>query len=108
MPSEMFRQIIDDLAAMGFTGTIGTAVLCGPLLDKRILELFSYARQKLPGSKIHLATNGDALTAERCRELLEHAFTTIRITEHDDVFMREDEFRAFSTFTPCTTNGSRL
>ena len=95
LPENLFHELIDSLVSMGFTGTIGTAVLCEPLLDRRCVELFSYARSRLPGSKIHLATNGDALTPKLITELLSRAFTTIRITEHDPVHKKADVIAAF-------------
>lgn len=89
MPEETFYKLIDELDELGFTGTIGTAVLCEPLMDKRTIKLFAYARNKLPGSKIHLATNGDLLTKKKIIELLDKSFSTIRITNHEKEFNDE-------------------
>jgi hypothetical protein len=100
MPEEQFKSIIDDLARAGYTGNLGTAVLCEPLLDKRCLKLFSYAKEKLPHSKIHLATNGDLLKPDRIPDLLDKAFTTIRITQHDAEFKHEKELGDFLSKNP--------
>lgn len=100
MPEPQFKAIIDELADVGFIGNIGTAVLCEPLMDKRCIKLFSYAREKLPHSKIHLATNGDLLTPSKCAELLDSAFSTIRITQHDPEYKHEQEIGAFLKENP--------
>ena len=43
MEEDLFRKIIDDLYDFGFHGTIDTAFVSEPLMDKRFVRLFSYS-----------------------------------------------------------------
>jgi hypothetical protein len=96
MEEDLFRKIIDDLYDFGFHGTIDTAFVSEPLMDKRFVRLFSYAREKLPGSNITLTTNGDLLTAEKLKVLLDNCVTFVRITQHDQSgYSQEQEISDF-------------
>ena len=96
MEEDLFRKIIDDLYDFGFHGTIDTAFVSAPLMDKRFVRLFSYARDKLPGSNITLTTNGDLLTAEKLKVLLDNCVTFVRITQHDrSGYSQEQEISEF-------------
>jgi len=95
LPEDIFFSLIDNLFEMGFIGQIGTAMLCEPLLDSRTIKLFAYVRKVMPYVKTHLVTNGDLLTYDKCKELLDNSFTSIRITEHDDEYDKYDEIAAF-------------
>ena len=65
-------------------------------MDKRFVRLFSYAREKLPGSKIILTTNGDLLTAEKLKVLLDTCVTFVKITQHDQSgYLQEQEISEF-------------
>lgn len=92
MSKEDFFSVIDQLSEWGFTGTLGNAVLSEPLLDNRIIELYAYSREKLPGAKLHIETNGDLLTPRIASELFRVGVTTIRITQHDSKFKDEKQF----------------
>lgn len=95
LSTDVFKNVIDELAEWGFSGTFEPGWLGEPLLDVRIFDLASYARQKLPKAKIHLTTNGDALTPQKLKILLDDCFHTIRITQHDATFEKEEEVRNF-------------
>ncbi len=100
MPKESFFNVIDQLSDWGFTGLLGNAVLSEPLMDNRIIELYAYSREKLPGAKLHVETNGDLLTPHIASELFRAGVTTIRITQHDPKFKKEKEFEAWLDLHP--------
>lgn len=84
MPEELFKKIIDDVAAFPFTykGRISPHFYGDPLLDKRLPELMAYTRQKLPKASIIIHTNGVALTPEMYRGCVEAGITGFLITRH--------------------------
>lgn len=91
-----FRSIIDQLQSWKFKGNIQPTFYSEPLLDDRLINLFSYAKEKLPDCTINLATNGDFLTPQIVDELIEKAFTSIRITQHDKVYKKENDLNKYS------------
>jgi hypothetical protein len=62
---ETYERVLDELAALGFSGRFSPYLQGEPLLDKRLPELVSMARQRLPHAKLLVQTNGDALTLEK-------------------------------------------
>lgn len=82
MDVDLYKKIIDDLADMKYKGTVKPFNFNEPLLDKRLLDLVRYTREKLPKSNIHIATNGDYLTFELYKKLIDAGITAIYITPH--------------------------
>ena len=70
MSEELFRKIINDLASINYSETIGLYSNNEPLLDERILDFYKYAKEKLPNAKFSMYTNGTLLTFEKFLELL--------------------------------------
>lgn len=84
MPTELFKKIIDDVAAFPFVykGRISPHFYGDPLLDARLPELLAYAHEKLPKAEIIIHTNGLALTRENYRALVNIGNTGLLITRH--------------------------
>ena len=82
MDEKMFMHIIDDLASINFRGFIKPFNFNEPLLDKRLPKLIAYARKNLPKSNIWIATNGDFLSFETYRKLVDAGVSHINITTH--------------------------
>ncbi|MEK6816162.1 MAG: radical SAM/SPASM domain-containing protein, partial [Nanoarchaeota archaeon] len=82
MDVNLYRKIIDDLASIGFKGVVKPFFYNEPLLDKRMEDLVTYTRQKLPQSVIHIATNGDYLNMEKYNSLVAAGINSIYITAH--------------------------
>jgi len=59
MPTWKIFDIIDQVTALGYMGILGFHRLSEPLLDKRYIEIATYAKKK--GLKIWDNTNGDIL-----------------------------------------------
>ena len=82
MPEKIFKKIIDELAEVRYNGMITPSVYNEPLLDKRLVRLLTYAREKLPKAKILIVSNGDYLTPKLYQELVDAGTTEFLITEH--------------------------
>ena len=61
------------------------------MLKKDINRDISYARKKLPNSKIEIVTNGDVLNKERLQKLFDSGLSTILISVYDGK-KEEDSF----------------
>ncbi len=72
MGSELFKKIIDNLAALDYHGRLALFSNNEPFLDPRILELHKYAREKLPNAMMHLYTNGTLLTIDKFLEIMKY------------------------------------
>jgi 8-amino-3,8-dideoxy-alpha-D-manno-octulosonate transaminase len=84
MKWELFKKIIDELAAMKFKGSVRLHRFGEPLLDRRLPIFVWYVREKLPEVYIHIYTNGDFLTKELAEELIKQGADLIDITLHVD------------------------
>lgn len=91
MPETLFVSILDQLAAMGFRGRLSPHFFGEPLLDARLPRLMAEAKRRLPMARIVLYTNGDALSPERARALLDAGvslFVVTLETAESDAFQR--------------------
>jgi len=82
MDEDIFKKVIDELSEMRYNGRISPHFYGEPLLDKRMIYLIRYIRDKLPESKIRLITNGDFLTIELFKELSKSGVNEFYITQH--------------------------
>ena len=69
MDEGLFKNIIEQLSSLKFTGKVKFHLNNEPLVDKRIVPFVKYARENLTAF-ISLWTNGRALTVEKFRDLL--------------------------------------
>ena len=69
MEMDLYKSIIDQLADWGYKGHLTLYGNNEPLLDKRIVELHKYAREKLPDCYIFMSTNGLILNMEKLKAL---------------------------------------
>lgn len=65
MSLETYQRVLDELAALGFSGRFSPYLQGESLLDKRLPELLARARETLPRAKLLIQSNGDALTVEK-------------------------------------------
>jgi len=71
MDEGLFKDIIEQLSSLKFTGKVKFHLNNEPLLDKRIVPFVKYARKNLTAF-ISLWTNGRTLTIEKFRDLLDN------------------------------------
>lgn len=83
MSDELFRRIIDQLAARKYAGEICFHFYNEPLLDKRLLEFVGYAHSKCPKSYIYFASNGDYVDIGTFRKLVQAGLSSIRLNQYD-------------------------
>ncbi len=84
MKEEVYKKVIDDLAAYGFRGRLSPHSYGEPLLDKRLPSLMEYTRKKLPWCTLDVRTNGDYLTEDLLLTLLNKGVDSFLITNYDD------------------------
>lgn len=82
MDKDLFRKAINDLKRIRFRGSIGYNHYNEPLLDPRIVTLIRQAVTELPFAYHLLFTNGDYLTMEMARQLVDAGISQIHVTNH--------------------------
>lgn len=89
MDSELFADILHQLAEMGFRGKLALHGYGEPLLDRRLPDRIREARRTLPESYITVNSNGDLLSGldydelrARLMELASAGLSHIYITDH--------------------------
>lgn len=83
MPEELFRRIIDQLAARKYAGEIALHFYNEPTLDQRLGELIRYAHERCPRSYIYFSSNGDFLTLEKFRGYVRAGLSEVHLTQYD-------------------------
>ena len=78
----LFHKIIDELAELNWVGEIQPHSYGEPLLDKRIVKLCSYIKQKLPSSKINIFSNGELLNVDLYKKLVQAGVNIFSVTQH--------------------------
>lgn len=81
MPDELFDKVEQQLKELNFQGLVGLNNYGEPLLDKR-LSTFVKRIKKL-NCQIIIDTNGDFLTKEKFRELVDAGANMIYVSQHD-------------------------
>jgi radical SAM protein with 4Fe4S-binding SPASM domain len=84
MDFNLFKKIISDLQKTDYNGIIAPHLQGEPLLDNRMPELISYAKEKLPHAAFHIYTNGDFLTKETFDKLVTSGVNKFCVTEHEN------------------------
>jgi hypothetical protein len=69
MSGALFHKIINDLAAIDYSGFVSLFSNNEPLLDERFLDFLAYAKRRLPAAKHALFTNGSKLTRENFAQM---------------------------------------
>ncbi len=70
MTREMFERVIEEAAAHGVR-RISPYLMNEPFLDPTLLDKLAFIRERAPGAKVVLTTNGSRLTPEVADRLLE-------------------------------------
>lgn len=83
MPTAMVFDIIEDAAAMGFTGVINFSHFNEPLQDERLWRFGRHAKNMEVFSEVQFHTNADLLTPRRAK-LINGNFTLATVALYDD------------------------
>ncbi|MBN1335812.1 MAG: radical SAM protein [Deltaproteobacteria bacterium] len=89
MEEDLFFSILDQAAQMGFRGRFSPHFYGEPLLDPRLPRLVEETRRHLPGARVVIYTNGDLLTPDLARSLLDAGTRLFIVT------FEEEESEAF-------------
>ena len=83
MDIALFHRIIDQLAEIKHVNEIHLHRYGEPLLDNRLPRLVSYVKKTMPRPiKIKIYTNGDLLTPEKFRALVQSGVDSFVVTQH--------------------------
>jgi len=83
MKINVFKNIIDQLADIGYWGRVTPYLKGEPLLDDRMVDLIRYIRKKLPENFIFLSTNGDLLTKQLSKDLQDAGVNFLKVSAYD-------------------------
>ncbi len=83
MEEATFDHILDQLAALRFRGRFSPHFYGEPLLDPRLPAWMAKVRRKLPGARILIYSNGDALTPKMAQALLDAGVDLVLLTLED-------------------------
>jgi 2-deoxy-scyllo-inosamine dehydrogenase (SAM-dependent) len=79
----LYYRIIDELAALHFSGRLTYNMFNEPLLDKRLPAFIAYARKMLPSVFIYLNTNGDLLDLNMWQNLRRAGLDFANVSQYD-------------------------
>lgn len=110
----IFLKVMDELAEIGFQGTLVPGFYGEPLLDPRLPMLLTEAKRRLPRMNITLITNADFLTVPTYQELTQAGVTLFDITLHGrtaskalrEVFSYHLQHRAKQVQISCSIPGN--
>lgn len=71
MPDDLFKKIIDDIAAIDYDKELGFYLMYEPLMDPSLFEKIDYAKKKCPKAVMVISTNASVLNKERAEKLLD-------------------------------------
>ncbi len=84
MDEKVFKKVIEDLKRINYSGSVAYEFYGEPLLDKRLVDFVRYTRAQLPKSTyLKVLSNGDALTMDVMRDLIEAGLQEVAVTIHD-------------------------
>jgi uncharacterized Fe-S cluster-containing radical SAM superfamily enzyme len=84
MSSEVFLKILMDLEDIDYKGKIHLYLMGEPLIDDGIVGAVKITRNMFPENVIYLGTNGDYLTEDKLKELLDAGVTWMGVSHYDD------------------------
>jgi len=82
MLPEVYSKIVDELAEIGYSGSIRYSRYNEPFSDPVILDRIREARNKLPNVSLKTYSNGDYITSELLERLAEAGMNEIRIMRY--------------------------
>lgn len=84
MSWELIKHIVNELKSINYSGAISYCLYNEPLFDNRLKDIVEYINKNLPNSIQLLVSNGDKLTIDKSKELLNAGINKFIITVHDE------------------------
>lgn len=94
----LFRQIVSELATIGYAGELSLHGLNEPLQNPRLFDEYALARELLPDARLSCYTNGDLLRADELRALEAVGVTRVRVTLHAARIQPVSDARRLASF----------
>jgi MoaA/NifB/PqqE/SkfB family radical SAM enzyme len=91
MPEAAWRALLKDLKRTRYRGELAFHNYNEPLADPKLLTRLAEARAAIPNAKLMIFTNGDLLTPELFKELVELGVGEIRVTLYPSDGREDDE-----------------
>lgn len=80
MPMALYRKIIDECAEhRRYVRLIQPFMFGEPFINRRLVEMIRYAKQKLPRTPVNVSTNGSLITAAKAQEIIDCGLDKINI-----------------------------
>ena len=93
---DLIKKIADNLQDLNYSGRISPFGINEPLLDNRLLDIIRLFRSKCPKSFISVESNGDLLTKNIYKSLVEAGMNALGLSIYDD--QRWQELRHFTLY----------
>jgi len=84
MPFDTYQRVVDQLAALNYSGRIAYHVNNDPLLFRDLEKFIRYASTNVPKANIQVLTNGLALTSAKINMILDSGATELTINHYTD------------------------
>lgn len=81
MDEDLFRTVVDEISRYDIA-LLQPFLMNDPLMDKNIVARLAYMREKVPGSRINITTNGALLRPRLARELAALDLDTIHVSSN--------------------------
>jgi radical SAM protein with 4Fe4S-binding SPASM domain len=90
MDLSTYQNLLDQLSDMDFSGRFVPVAYNEPLLDNRLEDLMSAAREQLPKATILIYTNGSKLTENRIESLSKAGVNGLIVSQYEDNLEKDD------------------
>lgn len=100
VPEAMWAKILDDLAGVSYAESLCLNLYNEPMADRPLLlARIREARERLPGCRIYFSTNGDYLSRDYVKAMVEAGLSELYVTIHMPKGRPYDDAYAISRFT---------
>ena len=79
----LIDKLTSQVGELGFHGLFMFSGFVEPLLDKNIFDLVAIVRRNLPDARVEMVTNGDVLSQDRLKRLIDSGLSTLLISVYD-------------------------
>src|SRR3989338_3365537 len=98
MDDKTYHNVIDQLAAVNYQGTVALQHYGEPLLDPKLESRITYARKQLPNAFLVMNSNGDRLDPGRFVRLVKAGIDLIHVTNHNKNGELEPSLQALQAY----------
>ena len=100
LPAEIYAKILENLAQISYVQSLCLNLYNEPMADRPLLiARIREARAELPKCRIYFSTNGDFLSPDYVREMVEAGLSELYVTVHMPKGRRYDDPYAITLFT---------